>query len=191
MWRGILKAGATSASIMSLADVAAQSIETKGFSKARQGEDEAGWDPARTLRFGVVGLTLHGPYFFKGFAWVDRLFGPAVSSGGTVMWKTLGQKVATTQLALNPPFMILLFTWMGTLEGKQWPGEIKDNVVAKFPTAFWAGNVFWPIANFINFRFLSPQHRVAYVATCGGLWNTFISYINKQLQPVEEECNQH
>ena len=37
----------------------------------------------------------------------------------------------------------------------------------KFPAAFWMGNLFWPVANTLNFRFLGPQHRVAYVAGCG------------------------
>lgn len=32
----------------------------------------------------------------------------------------------------------------------------------------------------MNFRFLGPQHRVAYVATCGAVWNTFISWLNKK-----------
>ena len=47
------------------------------------------------------------------------------------------------------------------------PGEIVKNTLHKFPAAFWMGNLFWPIANTLNFRFLGPQHRVAYVACCG------------------------
>ena len=42
------------------------------------------------------------------------------------------------------------------------------------------GNLFWPVANFLNFRFLGPQHRVAYVAACGAMWNTYISWMNKR-----------
>ena len=33
------------------------------------------WDPARTARFGLVGLTLHGPSFFMGFRAVEGFFG--------------------------------------------------------------------------------------------------------------------
>ena len=51
----------------------------------------------------------------------------------------------------------------------------------QWPAAFWAGNLFWPVANFVNFRFLGPQHRVAYVASCGVMWNTFISLLNSHL----------
>jgi hypothetical protein len=71
--------------------------------------------------------------------------------------------------------MVLLFGWMGMLEGRREGVEIWDNVVQKWPAAFWAGNLFWPCANFLNFRFLGPQHRVAYVASCGAIWNTYIS----------------
>lgn len=40
------------------------------------------------------------------------------------------------------------------------------------------GCVFWPIANFINFSFISPGARLPYLATVGGLWNGYLSYIN-------------
>jgi protein Mpv17 len=132
----------------------------------------------RTVRFAVVGLTCHGPYFNWGFGWVDRLFGAPTAADGTVLWLTLVKKTAVTQFVLNPPYMVILFAWMGLLEGRRSASAICDNVRRKFPSAFWAGNLFWPIANFINFRFLGPEHRVAYVAACGAIWNTYISWLN-------------
>jgi len=74
-----------------------------------------GFDLIRTVRFAVVGLTCHGPFFFAGFGWVDRLFGSPLGAGGSVMWKVLAKKVLTTQLILNPPYMVILFAWMGFL----------------------------------------------------------------------------
>lgn len=134
----------------------------------------------RTLRFALVGATCHGPYFNFGFGWVDRQFGAPIGPDGSVLWLTLVKKTATTQFVLNPPYMVILFAWMGFLEGRRSVSAICDNVRRKFPSAFWAGNLFWPIANFLNFRFLGPQHRVAYVAACGALWNTYISWMNQK-----------
>ena len=172
MPRLLLRAGLTSSGIMTVADVIAQNIERQVLGSTPEKPRE--YDPHRTVRFAVVGLTLHGPYFQRGFAMVDRHFGPSLLHGKPA-WTVIGKKVLSTQFALNAPFMVLLFGWMGMLEGRREGVEIWDNVVQKWPAAFWAGNLFWPCANFLNFRFLGPQHRVAYVASCGAIWNTYIS----------------
>jgi hypothetical protein len=66
-----------------------------------------------------VGLTLHGPYFQRGFAWVDRRFGASLTAAGKPSWPVIGKKVVTTQFVLNAPFMVGLFGWMGVLEGRR------------------------------------------------------------------------
>lgn len=172
MPRMMLKAGLTSGGIMTVADVIAQGIERQLLGSTP--ENPRDYDPYRTARFTAVGLTLHGPYFQRGFAMVDRRFGPSLLAGKPA-WGIIGKKLVTTQFVLNAPFMVLLFGWMGALEGRREPAALWDNVVQKWPAAFWAGNLFWPCANFLNFRFLGPQHRVAYVASCGAVWNTYIS----------------
>lgn len=158
MSAALVKSGLTSAGIMTVADILAQLLQRVGGSA---GGKEGGFDPARTLRFAVVGLTCHGPFFYAGFGWVDRLFGSPLTATGSVMWKVLAKKVLTTQLILNPPYMVILFAWMGILEGRRSGSSIMNNVVAKWPAAFWMGNLFWPVANTINFRFLGPEYRVA------------------------------
>lgn len=190
MPRLLLRAGLTSGAIMSIADCLAQALETKGFQTARPGESSSDYDWGRTARFAVVGFTLHGPYFQRGFSKVDAVFGPSLNAAGNPVWSVLGKKVVATQIVLNAPFMVLLFGWMGALEGRSWPDGIIDNIQTKWPMAFWAGNMFWPVANLINFRFLGPQHRVAYVATCGAVWNTFISWMNKEKDLQKQSKNQ-
>jgi protein Mpv17 len=183
----LLRAGLTSMSIMSVADMIAQATEYLVLGSTP--EKPRSYDPHRTARFALVGLTLHGPYFQRGFAWVDRHFGPSLLKNKP-LWPVIGKKVVTTQFVLNAPFMVLLFGWVGVLEGKRKPQQLYDNIVAKWPAAFWAGNAFWPVANCINFRFLGPQHRVAYVASCGAVWNTYISLLNqyKDEQAVYEDA---
>eukprot|EP00937_MAST-01D_sp_MAST-1D-sp2_P006077 g6077.t1 len=177
----IARAGVTSGGIHILADVLAQGIETRGASLARPQEVH---DVERTGRFGLLGLTLHGPYFAKGFAAVDFVFG-APKNLRTVLKKTLA-----VQAFVNPPYLVLLFLYLGALEGKAWPGEILGSVREKIVPAFWAGNLFWPIANFCNFKFLAPHQRVAYVASCGAMWNTFISMLNKAKEEEKEEYSE-
>lgn len=54
----IHKAALTSCSLMALGDVTCQTISCKAAHKPVQ------IDLARAARFGVIGLTLHGPFFF-------------------------------------------------------------------------------------------------------------------------------
>jgi protein Mpv17 len=193
----VAKAGVTSAAIMTVADLLAQLLQRTGGS----------FDLGRVFRFAIVGLTCHGPYFMLGFGWVDRIFGSPLGLGGKVLWGVLAKKVRsgawlcscvkaeqntcpnaapvgpqvlTTQLVLNPPYMVILFAWMGWLEGRRNLAAIVANVRAKWPAAFWMGNAFWPVANTLNFRFVGPDYRVAYVAACGAVWNTYISWMNKR-----------
>jgi hypothetical protein len=36
-------------------------------------------DLTRTKNFGIAGFTLHGPFFLKGFEWIDKTIGPGNS----------------------------------------------------------------------------------------------------------------
>jgi hypothetical protein len=124
--------GATQSGVIHFfADVFAQGLETNGeaFSQNRvsNSDDERsdrGWDYSRTMKFALVGLTLHGPYFGLGFARVDAYFGPVKGLAQTM------KKTIATQLILNPPYLVLLFAWMGVLEGRKWPDELIANTVS-------------------------------------------------------------
>lgn len=59
------------------------------------------------------------------------------------------------------------------LQGKS-ISECKQKIASNYPSAFKFGMVFWPTANMINFRYISPAYRVLYVSLAGLLWNTFI-----------------
>ena len=120
----LLRAGLTSGAICTVGDILAQNIES------RVRPNPAPYDPYRTLRFGVVGLTLHGPYFQRGFSWVDKYFGASLVAGKP-LWPVIGKKIAFTQFALNAPFMVLLFGWMGVLEGRTTIEGVQENIIAK------------------------------------------------------------
>ena len=121
---------------------------------------------------GLVGCTLHGPYFYVMFGAVDRYFGQSRSL------TTVLSKTALIQLTVFPLYLGALFTYLGLLERKAWPEEVLANTKAKVPPSFLAGCVFWPVANAIGFRYFASTSRVAYLASTGVLWNTFISYTN-------------
>ena len=169
-----LKAGLISASIMTIADVATQFLVEKRQFPGRDDVESSRvvqlYDPSRTGRWAIVGLTLHGPYFFQAFRMLDRHFGSATSIS------VVAKKTISNQIAVFPPYLVALFAYMGALEPDchDVPAKVKEYA----PRAFVAGCTFWPIANAVNFAFVSSGGRAAYVASAGALWNGYLSFIN-------------
>ena len=63
----------------------------------------------RTLRWALVGATLHGPYFFLAFGLIDKIYGAATALS-TVFAKTL-----TAQVFAFPVYLAMLFGYMVSL----------------------------------------------------------------------------
>lgn len=187
------KAGLQSASIMTVADITTQLlVEGRSMSMPRVQIDDAQtqqqnkvavddhddastmrqcYDPWRTLRWTTVGLTLHGPYFFVCFGKLDKIFGASTTLS------VAAKKTIFGQFVVFPPYLTALFTYMGAMEGLK-RDEILIKVQDRVPKAFVGGCIFWPIANLFNFRFVPVGLRVPYLASVGGLWNGYLSYMN-------------
>jgi hypothetical protein len=178
----LVRAGAQSASIMTIADITTQ-VVLEGRSlpliTTTAPDDDASaiatnaYEPSRTLRWATVGLFLHGPYFFAAMGKLDRWAGPAVS------WATVVKKTAVAQCVIFPPYLVALFGGMGVLEGVP---NVGDVIVDRVPSAFMGGCVFWPLANLVNFSLVPATRRVPYLAAVGGVWNAFLSWLNNRRQ---------
>lgn len=159
---------------MTVADTITQlGIERKQLRLARTSSvdvvPEEYYDPSRTMRWTVAGLTLHGPYFFHTFGSLDRYFGAAKTISNVV------KKTAIAQFVIFPPYLVGLFAYMGCMEGC---GDIPAKVYQRVPDAFLGGCMFWPVANMVNFAIVPPTLRVPYLASVGSLWNCFLSWLN-------------
>jgi hypothetical protein len=98
----LLRGSLLSSAIHTVADGLAQGVETGGEAYTRES-----YDVARSLRFGLVGLTLHGPWFGLGFPRVDAYFGASKSLANRVK-KTLA--VSPQRHLLSSAFPILTTT---------------------------------------------------------------------------------
>lgn len=164
------RSGLQSACIMTVADITTQlSLERRKISITKHTPENPNYDPVRTMRWAAVGLTLHGPYFFLSFRKLDCLLGGATSATNAA------KKTVIAQLLVFPPYLVALFACMGVMEGKNDMYKIRTNVKHRVPEAFMGGCVYWPIANFINFSFVSTGARIPYLAAVGGLWNAYLS----------------
>jgi protein Mpv17 len=159
----MLRAGLQSGTIMSVADACTQIVV--GSTTADR------YDVPRTLRWSICGLVLHGPYFYSGFSVLDKQFGPATS------WKIVVKKTAAAQFVLFPPYLFLLFSFMGILEGHP---NIIEKIKRHAPEAFLGGCIYWPIANGINFSVVHESMRVPYLAVSAGIWNSYLSWNNQR-----------
>jgi hypothetical protein len=164
--RQALRAGAQSGTIMTAAD-----LGTQLFIEGKSWDDDYDWK--RTLRWTAAGVFLHGPYFFTGFSVLDKSFGVATSL------RTVAKKTAVAQFFLFPPYLVALFGFMGVLEEHP---DIPDKIRQRVPETFLSGCVFWPIANVLNFTFVSPTMRVPYLAISAGIWNSYLSWTNAKVQ---------
>ena len=158
---------------MSLADAVTQTV-IEGNAVAADGYT---YDATRTLRWSVCGLVLHGPYFLAGFSVIDKWLGPATT------WKVVVKKTAAAQFVLFPPYLCLLFSLMGILEGHP---NIFEKVQHQVPPAFLGGCIYWPIANGINFSLVPGSMRVPYLAASAGVWNSYLSWSNQRGNVLEE-----
>ena len=117
-----------------------------------------------------------------GFSLLDRRF------GGATTLRTVMTKTATAQFLLFPPYLIALFGLLGVLEGH--PGQVVlEKIRHRVPDVFLHGCAFWPVANLVNFTFVSPTMRVPYVAVCAGVWNSYLSWTNARHQDDDGKKN--
>ncbi|KAF6261768.1 hypothetical protein COO60DRAFT_721976 [Scenedesmus sp. NREL 46B-D3] len=174
----IHRAALTSCSLMTFGDAACQAIQ------CQRNKRPVSIDGARAARFGLIGLTLHGP--FSSIAGSSTIMQRCVCrcSARTPMLCSLcccGCQAVTKslvgQVTLFPSYTSLVLLYSSLLEGRSMQ-EACEQVKQKLPKLFATGSVYWPTVNVANFMFVPPQQRVLAVNACAILWNTYLSYVN-------------
>ncbi|KAL6756627.1 hypothetical protein V8C86DRAFT_2644125 [Haematococcus lacustris] len=161
----VARAALTSGSLMAVADIACQRLTCSPSQPFR-------CDWRRVARFGLVGATLHGPFFYWGLAALDKRFGAAT----TIL--TAVKKTATGQVTLFPTYLAGFFLYMGLLEGRSL-ADAAARLSDRFLPTYSSGSAFWPLVNLVNFRFVPPPQRLLYLNACGLLWNAFLRYYSQ------------
>ena len=177
----VAKAAVTSGTVMLVGDVTCQALQgRKSSPHAHQGQSS--WslrtnDWARSARFGLVGLTLHGPFFLHGFRWLDTALTPRI--GTAVSLRTSIMKAFAGNVTIFPVYVTGFFAYMGALEGLDAKG-IGHKLQNSFVPTYKSGFTFWIFANIANFQYVPAASRVYYVSFCGLLWNAYLSWANQR-----------
>ena len=158
--RQIGKAALTSGSLYTLGDVVNQKLLIR--------KERLDW--GQTVRFAIVGATLHGPYFLGGFKVLDRVFGTGRSLS-TVLIKSI-----SGQMLVFPPFVLLMLGYNSILENRGSPAHVTSKIRDSFLPIFLNGFYCWPLANVITFRFVPDNLRIVWINCVGLVWNSYLSW---------------
>jgi hypothetical protein len=163
----------SAAVLMGAGDLVAQHIASRSVATTLEEDppmevaDEA-WDWGRVGRMMSWGLVGAGPGLHLWYGMLDRAI-PATSLQACLAKLVLDQSLAA------PGFIAAFFVYAGAAEGRSMQ-QIREKLAADYWNTMKVNWSVWPIASFINFRFVPPVHRVLYascVSLCwyGTLWH--------------------
>lgn len=129
----------------------------------------AKFNSMRCLRMGLFGGFIHGPlgHFFYRFL-EHRLPGSTPS--------IITSKVLLDQALWSPTMSTLLISFVGIAAGSS-PSIISRNIGRLLSQAMLLSWVMWPMAHFVNFRFILPRQRLMYFNSVQIVFNALISMV--------------
>ena len=148
--QGLIKKSVTFGTILTCADATVQLIEQY---KPKQ-KCEFNWKSLQ--RHGVIGSCIIGPLLYSYYFFVDKKL-PGASR------RTVLVKLACDCVFLNATYYCLFYYSLSLLEHKDHERAKYDtkNVLGK---TCLIGALYWVPLQFYNFKYLSPQSRVVFIA---------------------------
>lgn len=171
----LLVKSVTAGVILGAADITGQVIE-----KQQKGDVDTSLDIARTARFAFFGLVLQAPWNHFYYMVLDGTIPPTEDP----FTPTTGIKVVIDQFIQAPIFTVLIFGFLGFLEGKS-AQDIKKQLGDDYVDTMLANWKLWVPATAVNLAFVPPILRVLYLNCVFFFWSIFLSLkLNKD--DVEE-----
>mmetsp|Transcript_35043 Transcript_35043/g.60330 ORF Transcript_35043/g.60330 Transcript_35043/m.60330 type:complete len:224 (-) Transcript_35043:192-863(-) len=150
-----------------MGDVLAQKIELKKTKR------EDGYDLVRAAQVGLLGIVMNGFFIHHWYHGLDKVVGSSMTSKVVV-----GMKVAADQL-IYAPFSIASFfyftSFRKTGDITEANKEFMPKMESLFVQTFAADCALWPLANFVNFRFVTLTYRPTFTAVVQLMWQTYMS----------------
>ncbi|XP_063976953.1 peroxisomal membrane protein 2 [Diachasmimorpha longicaudata] len=131
--------------------------------------DEAGYNWPVLQRYVVYGYFLAGPILHQWYLWLDRFY---VGTAGA----TLVKKLFFDQFILTPPLIVLFFSSMSLMEGKE---DLLGECKAKFIKTFQTSCLYWLPMQFINFLIIPAKFRVVFVSVAAFLWVNILCHLKR------------
>ncbi|KAL3815718.1 hypothetical protein ACHAXA_004920 [Cyclostephanos tholiformis] len=186
----LLVKSVTAGVILGAADLSGQAIQRATASATASAEEdydhddddddagggEGGVDVARFARFALFGFALQAPWNHFYYQLLDGAL-PPTSDPYTA---TTAIKVVIDQFVQAPIFTIVIFVFLGLLEGRT-VGEIKERLDEDYVDTMLANWKLWVPATAVNIAFCPPILRVLFLNVVFFFWSIFLSLkLNKK-----------
>jgi peroxisomal membrane protein 2 len=166
--RPILTKSVTAAILVGCGDLVGQCIEL--YMSSKNGPMMIDW--WRLARFATLGFFLQAPITHYFYMVLDDKLPPTPSP-----WTaTTFIKLAIAELLFAPTFTVLVFLFLGLLEGDSLM-QIGQRLQLQFITTMIANWKLWVPAIFGNLAFCPPELRVLYCNVIFFVWSIFLSLI--------------
>ena len=178
----LLVKSVTAGVILGAADLSGQAIQPALAATAAGGggdDDVAssspsaggkGVDVARFARFAFFGFILQAPWNHYYYQLLDGALPPTADP----FTATTGIKVVIDQFVQAPVFTVLIFGFLGLLEGKT-TDEIKKQLDEDYVDTMLANWKLWVPATAVNIAFCPPILRVLFLNVVFFFWSIFLS----------------
>lgn len=185
----LLVKSVTAGVILGAADLAGQAIQQAASSAAADESSSSassdgggGVDLARFARFAFFGFILQAPWNHFYYQILDGALPPTEDP----FTATTGIKVVIDQFVQAPIFTVLIFGFLGFLEGKT-AEEIRDQLDDDYVDTMLANWKLWVPATAVNIAFCPPILRVLFLNVVFFFWSIFLSLkLNKTEEGTSE-----
>lgn len=126
-------------------------------------------DMSSVKRYAIMGTVVFPPILTKWYRWLDSRF-PCTSRPVVI------KKLILDQFLLTPWLVAIFFIGMSYMEGLR--GEaVLDECKVKFLKTFVLDCCYWLPVQALNFLFIPPMLRVAYIGITTFVWLNVLCYI--------------
>ncbi|XP_058773388.1 uncharacterized protein LOC131647512 [Vicia villosa] len=150
----------TSSLIYTAADFTSQMITLPSY---------ASYDFKRTSRMAMYGLLFLGPSQHMWFNFLSKIL-PKRDVNTTL------KKIFMGQAVFGPISNTVFFSYNGALQGDSGPEIIARLKRDLLPTLL-GGAMFWPICDFVTFRFIAVHLQPLMNSSCAYVWTIYLTYM--------------
>ncbi len=172
----LLVKSVTAGVILGAADLSGQAIQQATADSSSESAAAASVDIARFLRFAFFGFILQAPWNHFYYLLLDGALPPTEDP----FTSTTAIKVVIDQFVQAPIFTVIIFGFLGVLEGKSLD-SIKEQLDEDYVDTMLANWKLWVPATAVNIAFCPPILRVLFLNVVFFFWSIFLSLkLNKE-----------
>ena len=134
------------------------------------------FDFKRLASVGTYGTVIAGPLYLWWYAILDRRTSHFLTGPGGSVGKYIGAKIFGDQVIFEPFNLSLYFLATKSMEGVALRESVPE-FIKQFPHLFLVDSAIWPLAQYINFRYLPLPYQALYVNAVSLGWAVILSFL--------------